>query len=77
MNRKQIIRRLIQIDKAHSVMDRVKMTGFVFWCLAVFSISFFGIVDMNTYVGIISTIVILASRGLSVLFGFWEKKLKI
>ena len=53
------------------------MTGFVFWCLAVFSISFFGIVDMNTYVGIISTIVILASRGLSVLLGFWEKKLKI
>jgi hypothetical protein len=77
MNRQQLVRRISRIDKAHSVMDFVKMAGFIFWCLSIFSMSFFGVVDLNTYIAVISTIIILVSRGLSVLLEFWGKKLKM
>jgi hypothetical protein len=77
MNRQQLVRRISRIDKAHSVMDFVKMAGFIFWCLSIFSMSFFGVVDLNTYIAVISTIIILVSRGLSVLLEFLGKKLKM
>lgn len=77
MNREQIVEKISRIDKAHSVVDFVKMIGFIFWCLSIFSMSFFGIVDLNTYVVVISTIVILVSRGLSALLEFLGKKLKM
>lgn len=58
-------------------MDFVKMAGFIFWCLAIFSISFFGVVDLNIYIAVISTIIIIVSRGLAVLLEFLGKKLKM
>lgn len=76
-NRQQLTRNISQIDKAYSIVDFVKMAGFIIWCLAVFSMSFFGIVDLNTNIVIISTIVILVSRGLSALLEFWKKKMKM